>query len=274
MSIQSIGDLIDIPSKADVEKYAQMSYRERRQVIIDIENNIPGNLNEEDGFNCDECKNRGYIWKLNDDDMDTRVECKCKSTRATLRRARESGLGDILTDCTFEKFVPTEEWQFDIKNKAIDFCKNPDAKWFFIGGQPGSGKTHICTAIAGYYIKKRYDVKYMLWCEDSKRLKALINEPEYQSDLNKYKDVPVLYIDDFLKTQHGELPTKGDINIAFELINHRLMNPDLITIISSEKTLSDILTYDEATMSRIYQKTGIYKINIAKDIGKNYRLKE
>ena len=274
MSTESIGALLDMPSNEEFEKIAQMTYRERRQIIIDIENNIPGHLNEEDGFNCDECKNRGYIWKLNDDDMDTRVDCKCMSTRATLARAKRSGLGDILTDCTFEKFVPTEEWQFDIKNKAADFCKNPDAKWFFIGGQPGSGKTHICTAIAGYYIKRRYDVKYMLWCEDSKRLKAVINEPEYQSDLSKYKNAPVLYIDDFLKTQHGELPTKGDINIAFELINHRLMNPELITIISSEKTLSDILTYDEATMSRIYQKTGIYKLNIAKDINKNYRLRD
>ena len=274
MGAESIGALINIPNKADIEKYAQMSYRERRQVIIDIENGIAGNLNEEDGYNCDECKNRGYIWKLNDEDMDTRVDCKCKSTRETLRRARKSGLGDILIDCTFEKFNATEEWQIDLKERAKDFCRNPDAKWFFIGGQPGSGKTHICTAIAGYYIKKRYDVKYMLWCEDSKRLKALINDPEYQGELNKYKNVDVLYIDDFLKTQHGEQPTKGDINIAFELINHRLMNPDLITIISSEKTLSDILTYDEATMSRIYQKTGIYKTNIAKDIGKNYRLKD
>lgn len=274
MSPQKISQILDIPSKEDVEKYAQMSYRERRQVIIDIENQIPGNLNEFDGYNCDDCKNRGYIWKLNEDDMDTRVECRCMSTRATLRRAKRSGLGDILIDCTFDKFNATEGWQIDLKKKAMDFCKDNEAKWFFIGGQPGSGKTHICTAIAGYYIKKRYDVKYMLWCEDSKRLKAVINEPEYQVELNKYKNVDVLYIDDFLKTQQGEDPSKGDINIAFELINHRLVNADLITIISSEKTLTDILAYDEATMSRIYQKTGIYKTNIDKDIGKNYRLKE
>ena len=274
MGVQSIGEFLDMPNKADIEKYAQMSYRERRQLIIDIENGLEGHLNEEDGYNCDECKNRGYTWKLNDDDMDTRVDCKCKSVRDTLRRAKRSGLGDILIDYTFDKFNATDGWQIDLKNKAIEFCNDKDAKWFFIGGQPGSGKTHICTAIAGYYIKKRYDVLYMLWCEDSKKLKAVVNEPEYQSELNKYKNVDVLYIDDFLKTQHGEQPTKGDINIAFELINHRLMNPDLITIISSEKTLTDILAYDEATMSRIYQHTKKYKTDIAKDIGKNYRLKE
>ena len=37
---------------------------------------IPGHLNEIDGHNCKHCKNRGYIWKLNEDDMDTRVDCK------------------------------------------------------------------------------------------------------------------------------------------------------------------------------------------------------
>jgi DNA replication protein DnaC len=115
----------------------------------------------------------------------------------------------------------------------------------------------------------------MLWCEDSKRLKALVNDfTEYQNEINKFKNVDVLYIDDFLKTQHGEQPTKGDINLAFEILNHRLMNPDQITIISSEKTLTDILTYDEATMSRIYQQTKQYKTNIAKDLNKNYRLKD
>jgi DNA replication protein DnaC len=115
----------------------------------------------------------------------------------------------------------------------------------------------------------------MLWCEDSKKLKSLVNEyTEYQAAINELKSVDVLYIDDFFKTQHGEQPTKGDINLAFEILNHRLMNPDQITIISSEKTLTDILSYDEATMSRIYQLTGKYKTNIAKDRAKNYRLKE
>jgi DNA replication protein DnaC len=150
-----------------------------------------------------------------------------------------------------------------------------EAKWFFIGGQVGSGKTHLCTSIAAHYIKEGYDTQYMLWVEESKKLKAIVNEYYlYQEETKKYKDAPVLYIDDFLKTQNGEQPTKGDINVAFEILNHRLMNPEQITIVSSEKTLTDILTYDEATMSRIYQKAGKYKKNIGKDMKKNYRLRD
>lgn len=254
---------------------ATMSREELRQRQVDLYNNSQGNLNEVDGYNCDECKNKGFIARLDENGYEVHRYCKCQKTRNTLRRAKRSGLGDILSDYRFDKFNATEAWQIDLKNKAQAFCEDDSARWFYIGGQPGCGKTHLCTAIAAHYIKREKEVKYMLWCEDAKKLKALVNEyAEYQKAINELKNVAVLYIDDFFKTQHGEQPTKGDINLAFEILNHRLLNPELITIISSEKTLMDLLEYDEATMSRIYQLTGTYKTNIPKDIKKNYRLKD
>ena len=63
------------------------------------------------------------------------------------------------------------------------------------------------------------------------------------------------------------------MNLAFEIINHRIIDREKVTIISSEKTLDQLMEYDEATMSRIYQKAGRYKISIAKDKSKNYRLR-
>ena len=81
-----------------------------------------------------------------------------------------------------------------------------------------------------------------------------------------------LYNYDQLKTKGGEEPTKGDINLAFELINHRLMNSGYITIISSEKSLRELGAFDEGTMSRIYQCTGQYKITIGADKRKNFRI--
>ena len=246
-----------------------------KRLQVDMYNNSQGNLNEFDGYNCDICHNKGFIARLDENGYEVHRYCKCQKVRSTLRRAKRSGLGDILSDYTFDKFESLDGWQIELKRKALAFCKDDSSRWFFVGGQPGSGKTHICTAIAAHYIKAGLNVQYMLWCEDSKRLKALVNDfTEYQNEVNKFKNVDVLYIDDFLKTQHGEQPTKGDINLAFEILNHRLMNPEQITIISSEKTLNDILTYDEATMSRIYQHTKNYKTNIAKDINKNYRLKD
>lgn len=136
------------------------------------------------------------------------------------------------------------------------------------------GKSHLCTAIAAHYIKAGQNVKYMIWAEEAKKLKSLVNDFSYQDIIGQYKDVNVLYIDDFLKVKAGEEPTPADINLAFEIINHRIMSRDNITIISSEKTIDELMDYDEATMSRIYQKAGKYKIKIAKDKNKNYRTRD
>lgn len=239
----------------------------------DLYNSTPGTLNEKDGYNCNICKNKGYIAALDDNGGMVMKKCKCQTIRYTLKRAKRSGLGDIIENCTFDKFIVTESWQTEIKEKALAFCNDNNAKCFYIGGQVGCGKTHICTAISGHYIKNGLDTKYMLWCDESKHLKAISNESVCQEEISKYKSVPVLYIDDFFKVQQGEKPSSADIKLAFEIINSRIIDKEKITIISSEKTLDEIIDYDEATMSRIYQMTGKYKLCISKDRNKNYRLK-
>lgn len=250
-----------------------LSKEEYQQQMVDLYNQSAGNLNETDGYNCEICKNKGFIARINEDGYEVHRDCKCQRVRATLKRAKRSGLGNIITEFTFDKYNNTEDWQTQVKNTAKAFCADDEAKWFYIGGQVGSGKTHICTAIAAHYIKSGAEVKYMLWCEESKNLKALANDVSYQQEIGIYKNVDVLYIDDFLKVQQGENPTPADIKLAFEIINHRLLDSDKITVISSEKMLDELMDYDEATMSRIYQKTGIYKLNIGKDRNKNYRLR-
>lgn len=272
--MSEISSMADILSKLQVEYGIEnLSLREHEQRKADWYNQSVGNLHEQDGYNCDLCKNKGFIARVDENDCEVFVVCKCQKTRSALNRAKRSGLGNIITEYTFNKFDDTEEWQKRLKEAAQAFCADSEAKWFYIGGQVGSGKTHICTAIAAHYIKAGADVKYMLWCEESKNLKSVVNDVIYQDEIEIYKTVDVLYIDDFLKVQNGENPTHADIKLAFEIINHRLLDKDKITIISSEKMLDELMDYDEATMSRIYQKTGIYKLNIPKDRSKNYRLK-
>lgn len=251
-----------------------MTYEEFQQYKVDLYNASYGDLNLKDGYNCDICHNKGYIAGLNEKGYEYHSLCRCNRVRSVLKRAKESGLGDILNQDTFENYKTTEAWQKYIKDKAVSFCNDNSAKWFYIGGQVGSGKTMICTAIAAHYIRAEKDVKYMLWSEESKKLKALVNSKDYDENIRIFKDVDVLYIDDFLKTKRGEQPTTGDINLAFEIINHRILDEDKITIVSSEKLIDDLLDYDEATMSRIYQLTGEYKLNIKTDRKKNMRLKQ
>lgn len=258
---------------------ADLSNEEYAKLQCDWLNNTVGHLNEIDGYNCSTCKNKGYIYIPQKSTFSgffetAQRECKCKPIRDTLERARRSGLGNILTDYKFDKYETPEEWQKIIKGKAEAFCEDKAAKWFYIGGQTGAGKTHLCTAIAAHFIKAGYNCRYMLWRDDVVKLKAVVNDFElYQRQIDEFKKVDVLYIDDFLKTKDGTDPTAGDMNIAFELLNYRYSAKDKITIISSEFTINKALEFDEATIGRIYQQSGDYKISIDKDLNKNYRLK-
>ena len=76
----------------------------------------------------------------------------------------------------------------------------------------------------------------MIWTEEATKLKALKTDDEnYAREINKWKTAEVLYIDDFLKTRNGALPTDGDINLAFEIINARYNNRALRTIFSGKE---------------------------------------
>ena len=64
---------------------------------------------------------------------------------------------------------------------------------------------------------------------------------------------------------------------TFEIINFRSMNPDLITIISSEKTIEAMVEIDQALAGRIAELANKdecgYCIALDPDIKKNWRLK-
>lgn len=253
----------------------EMSYDERLQRQCDDNNSRSGDLT---GYNCPMCMNRGGSYVVSDGYVKFRV-CDCQDMRDSIRRAKNSGLGNLLDLCTFDNFKDTDPWQRAIKDSALAFVHDETGSWFYIGGQVGAGKTHICTAIVGEMLKAGKSARYMLWRDEAVRLKAVVNnDVEYARLINPLKAVDVLYIDDFFKTARGadgraKLPTDGDINVAFELINSRYNDLKKVTIISSEHTVDDILTFDEGLGSRIYQRTKAYCNLIAQGEGRNYRLK-
>lgn len=273
--LKKLNDKHGTAEKLTAEQYEEIQCKSANDNV--------GNLNEQDGYNCELCKNKGTIYFLQKspysghNEMTVR-DCSCMKIRSTLSRAKKSGLNNILSDYTFQKYETSEEWQQAIKEIAMAFCLDDEATWFYIGGQSGAGKTHICTAIAGHYIKQGKNCRYMLWRDDAVKLKQLVNDfTEYQTLMTEFKQADVLYIDDLFKSQVGMQqsaePTKADINIAFELLNNRLMDKTKITIISSEYMITEALEFDEATIGRVFQNAGQYKLSIPKDRARNYRLK-
>lgn len=247
-------------------------------------NDLPGDLHKHDGYNCEKCNNKGLIAEprmLNGHWTEVSVDCECRKIRRTIRRLNRSGLKNIIRDYTFRSFEVSTDFQKSMKEAAAKFVRDEEHNWFFVGGASGCGKTHICTAIAGYYLKHDHkEVKYMLWRDDVGKIKGNADPEERERAMRGFKMAEVLYIDDLFKSGRSEdgaaqRPTIADINAAFELLNYRYNNPQLITIISSECMATDLLSIDEAIGGRIVERTAPYGygINIKPGADKNYRLK-
>ena len=254
--------------------------KEAVQQKVDDYNSRDGHLHEADGYSCPVCRNRGDIAVVTEYpagcwQMSLRM-CRCNDTRDSIRRMNASGLGNIIRDCTFDKFHATEPWQQTIKAAAMEYVK-AQGGWFCIGGQSGCGKTHLCTAISRAFLLEGKTVAYMLWQDDAAKLKAVSLEAEERERImNRLKKSEVLYIDDLFKpardyTGAKQRPTPADVRIAFEIINYRYMDPKLRTIISSEWSQDELLDIDEATGGRIFEKAGKYGFSIAEDRRRNYR---
>lgn len=254
-----------------LDAYPSTHSQRQTELIVQRYNDEIGSLK---GNNCPTCKNKGYIMIV-EDGYTALKKCDCLQTRKSKQLIEKSGLKKLIQEYTFEKFIANETWQRLIKEKALAFIQDPETHWFFIGGQVGAGKTHICTAIVNELMQQGHEALYMLWRDEIMKLKANVMEGnEYAERIQRFKSAKVLYIDDLFKSERGKPPTTSDINIAFEILNTRYMNQDLITIISSEKLLKEILGIDEAIGSRIFQRVQSYLLELNKNPMMNMRLRE
>ena len=254
-----------------VAKYKSMSREESLMRQAELYNSSDGGAARDGEYDCPICKNKRLIFLVSDGEIVTRP-CKCAKIRRALYELRKSGLAESVMKNSFENYEVKEAWQADVKRRAVEFCNDPKAKAFYICGQSGAGKTHICTAITLTYINRGVSCKYMLWRDESVRLKAAINDAEeYGKRMDEIKNVDFLYVDDFLRVNQGAMPSPADINLAFEIVNSRFAEGK-ITIFSSELLTDELVRIDEAISGRIFEHTGTkYCIAIPKDRAKNHR---
>lgn len=255
------------------------------QAKVDAYNGTEGDLNAQDGYDCRACRNKGFISRVAYSEdyacyHETLTFCRCHKVRQAIERLERSGLKETVEKYTFERYETTQEWQKTLKGKAVAYVQAvKEGAWFFVGGQSGAGKTHLCTAIAAACIRQGMSVKYMLWRDAITNLKAVVNDPNrYHPAMEELKKTDVLYIDDLFKggrDDFGKLkaPTAADVNAAFEILNYRY-STSRPTIISSERTLDELNEIDEAIAGRIAEraKPGGFCISLRPDPHKNYRM--
>lgn len=227
-------------------------------------------------YQCEICKDTGYVLSLDEKGNQEATECKCIMKKRAMRRLKKSGLLELANIYTFDKYIPTEQWQKTVINSAKDYLVNAETEWLFVAGQTGAGKTHVCTAVCLELINQGLDVRYFRWRDEGAEAKRLINDYSYNDFMSEYLNCDVLYIDDLFKCKYNEEKRKypvtdGDVNLAYSMLNYRY-NARKKTIISSELTLTIIEEQaDAAVAGRIQEMANKYCLNIKRDDYRNYR---
>lgn len=238
-------------------------------------NRIKGYQSKPSVYECDICKDVGWLTKM-DGGYEFTYPCECTIKKQMIDSLERSGITeDVLHKQTFETFKVDADYQKLMKNKAMGFCNQKENTFFFVGGQVGCGKTHICTAICKLHYDLAQPFYYVMYGDVVNKLKALaMDEENYSNYLNSLNKVKVLFIDDLFKGKgkSNDGITDADVKHLFKIINNRYLS-NKVTIISSERTLQEVLLIDQGIGSRIKEKCGEFAVSIGDDIKRNYRLK-
>lgn len=202
-------------------------------------------------YKCEKCRDLAFIVEDG-----VAYSCECRALREAEDILERSGISSEFRKKTFDNFNYSCDLQimeaYKIsKNYVRDFdnIEGDRCNSIIFTGQVGSGKTHLSLAIANCLMDRGVGVVYMGYRDVIIRVKQNIMDPVYYHRvMNRYKNCRVLLIDDLFK---GSI-TGSDINIVFEIINHRYFN-NLPVIVSSEKCVEEILGIDEAIGSRLVE---------------------
>lgn len=226
---------------------------------------------------CPICGGVGFIYS---EDRRSMMMCRCTKRLVMAKRIRESGIVGGLRQYTFENFKTDEPWQQRMLEVAKDYVEHGIGAgyWMYFGGQPGSGKTFLATAIVCKLIQSM-SVRCVAWPRLVMELKSVANNAEeYERRMEPILNTSVLFIDDFFKPQRNKngtdaSVTPADLRVAFDIINYRYAYEKPV-IISSEWFLSELTDMDEAIASRIHERCGRYKAIIKRDPARNHRYKD
>ncbi|GAK12217.1 DNA replication protein DnaC [Geomicrobium sp. JCM 19039] len=131
-------------------------------------------------------------------------------------------------------------------------------------GQPGSGKTHLLSALANNLIRKKgVAVQYFPFVEGFNNLRDDLSALDGKID--RMQRVDVLLIDDLFKPAKGDpRATPWQVDQMYAVINHRYLNHKPV-MVSSELDINALCNVDEALGTRIFEMCKDYIVTIQGD---------
>jgi DNA replication protein DnaC len=202
-------------------------------------------------YQCKKCRDLGYIFQEDEKGYTVATPCECIEKRQIKEKLEGCGLTDSFKKKTFSTFKTDTEHQKQAKLRAMSYCKKfkEEKGSFLLTGNPGTGKTHLGIAIMMQLVNQNVGCRYAEYISLIMRLKQCCMDPiNYNKEINEYKNCTVLFLDDLLKGQTSE----ADRKYIYEIINYRYMTEKSI-IVSTEKSLNELMDYDAAITSRIIE---------------------
>ena len=216
-------------------------------------------------YECNICKD--IEWIQTDDGY---KPCKCREIKRYKRILENSGISEGFRSKTLENFETKNRPKVikRAKEEASGYINNFESEnsIAFIGAI-GCGKTHLAASISNVLMSTGVAVLYVNYRDMVNKLKQTVTDEEnYGREMDKYKNVSVLFIDDLFKGMND-----ADVKYIYEVINFRYFNSKRM-IITSEKNVDEWLAIDAAVGSRLYE---MCKGKIVEFTGKdlNYRLR-
>jgi DNA replication protein DnaC len=199
-------------------------------------------------------------------------QCTCVKKKRTENIMKSSEITDEFKELRFENFRLTGKPAVirDAYECAVEYfqefeeIRRKRQNSIALLGQPGAGKTHLLTAISNNLINElQVPVFYFPYVEGFGELRD--NFDLLEKKLERMKTVDVLFIDDLFKPVKGiARATEWQIEQTYAVINYRYLNFKPI-LISSELTVDELCSIDEALGTRIFEMCRDYTVVLKGD---------
>ena len=130
-----------------------------------------------------------------------------------------------------------------------EFAANPERHWLIIIGDRGTGKSHLCAAVANDLVHRNIPALFITMPDllasliHARELQANTEQETYSGCMNTFKTVAVLILDDL----GAETATTWSDGVMFELLDYRYRN-QLATMVATNLPIDE---FDPRVASRM-----------------------